>query len=944
MMMSADGPSRLRAVLGPTNTGKTHLAVERMLAHRTGMMGFPLRLLAREVYDRVARAKGADKVALITGEEKIVPPEARYFLCTVESMPLDLGVEFLCIDEIQLAADPDRGHIFTDRLLHARGFAETMFLGAETIAPLLRRLLPGIEIDSRPRMSKLSYTGAKSLTRLPPRTAIVAFSAADVYAIAEIMRRQRGGAAVVMGALSPRTRNAQVEMYQQGEVDFLVATDAIGMGLNLDVDHVCFASTRKFDGRDLRPLSAQELAQIAGRAGRHLRNGSFGTTAEVGGLSPDLVDAIEDHDFQPLRRLFWRSRALDFRSIDHLVRSLDVLPEIDALAPAPPAEDYLALVHMGRQPELRDRARGHDAVRLLWDVCRVPDFHAAVGAGHVGLLRRLFLHLTQPGNEGRLPGAWLGDNLARLDRVDGDLDRLTERLARIRTWSYIANRPGWVADAGEFQMMARRIEDRLSDALHDRLTQRFVDRDMARASRQAEAWRAVEPLVAHDGRVDLDGRDIGRLVGFDFRPDPEAALLLEIRPVRERVRKALRRFIEARFTRLMALPDLSTLMTLASAPAADDADMAGAAGDVAADGIDVRVDGAVLGRLGRDTEGRPRLVLPHRDHLPPEPLADLVRRVEQVLADRAAEADEPLLRLAAGALKGPARGIAFQMVEAGGITDAVAARDLIDGLDDDQKRRLARFGVRLGRRYLYLKPLFEPARIALRRPFIAARSGAVLPETADGVRTSLSLDVPVAPALAGALRAAGYVVLGARAVRVDMVERLDAQCRALLRGPQVAGGSAVDTALLAPLGCPPADAPALLAGLGYRCHAGEDGRVMLLPQKTRRPAGGRARGRGPQAPAPGAVPADVPQAPAPGAVPADLVVEAPAAPAGRKPRRGGNPGAARPAPVAAIDPTNPFAKLGALFAGPGGQDAAAPDEARRNTPAGSARIRRGASR
>ncbi|AFK54895.1 helicase-related protein [Tistrella mobilis] len=880
MTIAPEGSARLRAVLGPTNTGKTHLAVERMLAHRTGMMGFPLRLLAREVYDRVARAKGADKVALITGEEKIVPPEARYFLCTVESMPLDLGVEFLCVDEIQLAADPDRGHIFTDRLLHARGFAETMFLGAETIAPLMRRLLPGIEIDSRPRMSKLVYTGAKSLTRLPPRTAIVAFSAADVYAIAEIMRRQRGGAAVVMGALSPRTRNAQVEMYQEGEVDFLVATDAIGMGLNLDVDHVCFAATRKFDGRDLRPLTAQELAQIAGRAGRHLRNGSFGTTAEIGGLSPDLVEAIEDHDFQPLRRLFWRSRELDFRSVEALLRSLDVQPHLDALAPAPPAEDHLALAHMARQPELMARARGYEAVKLLWEVCRVPDFHAAVGAAHVGLLRRLFLHLTQPEREGRLPGAWVGENLARLDRVDGDLDRLTERLARIRTWSYVANRPGWLADPGEFQLQARRIEDRLSDALHDRLTQRFVDRDMARASRQAEAWRAVEPVVAHDGAVELDGREVGRLDGFDFRPSGEAAGLLEIRPVRDRVRKSIRRFLEARFARLAARDDLGPVVALVEEP-----------GDSPA----VTVEGAVLGRLGAEPDGRPKVVLSHRDHLPSEATTDLVRRVEAVLAARAAEADEPLLRLEAAALKGAARGIAFRLVEGGGVAPAEAAADLVAGLDADQRQRLARFGVRLGRRWLYLKPLFEPARIRMRRPFLAARYGGSLPEAADGVRTSLTL--PDAAGTIRALAAAGYLAAGPRAVRVDMIERLDAGIRAGLR--EARDGFAVEPGLLAPLGCPQAEAPALLAALGHPVRTAEDGRMTVLPARSDR---------------------------------------------ARKPHRSRKPARPPAAAAPAVDPGNPFAKLGALVQGAGSPAAPARERDGRPSSQGSARIRRGASR
>src|ERR1700757_3449584 len=322
---------RLVAVLGPTNTGKTHLAIERMLGHRSGMIGFPLRLLARENYDRVVKLRGARSVALITGEEKILPPNPSYFVCTVESMPLDRQVDFLAVDEIQLCADPERGHIFTARLLHARGAHETMFLGAATIKPLMRRLVPGVEYVSRPRFSTLSYTGYKKVTRLPPRSAVVAFAVADVFSLAELVRRQRGGTAVVLGALSPRARNAQVGMFQAGEVDYLVATDAIGMGLNMDLDHIAFARTGKFDGRGPRRLTAAEIAQIAGRAGRHMSDGTFGTTAEQGPLEPELVEAVENHRFDPLKMAWWRNDRLDFRSAHNLLRSLEAPPPLPVL-------------------------------------------------------------------------------------------------------------------------------------------------------------------------------------------------------------------------------------------------------------------------------------------------------------------------------------------------------------------------------------------------------------------------------------------------------------------------------------------------------------------------------------------------------------------------------------------------------------------------------------
>ena len=381
---------RVTAVLGPTNTGKTHLAVERMLGYRTGMIGFPLRLLAREIYDRVVAQKGRGCVALVTGEEKRVPAHPRYFVCTVESMPLDRAVDFVAIDEIQLAADRERGHVFTDRLLHARGRVETMLLGAATIRPLLRRLVPDAEFVIRPRFSKLSYAGMRKLSRLPPRTAIVAFSAASVYAVAEQMRRQRGGCAVVLGALSPSTRNAQVAMYQAGVVDYLVATDAIGMGLNMDVNHVAFGSLSKFDGQHMRRLQPAEVAQVAGRAGRHVGDGTFGGTDALEGFDPDLVEAIEAHRFAPLHALQWRNTALDFRNIRALSASLAAPPPVRGLMQTRSADDSLALELLTADAEVMARVRHPGAVRRLWDVCQIPDFRKLSTESHAGLLKRVF--------------------------------------------------------------------------------------------------------------------------------------------------------------------------------------------------------------------------------------------------------------------------------------------------------------------------------------------------------------------------------------------------------------------------------------------------------------------------------------------------------------------------------------------------------------------------
>ena len=436
--------SRVRAVLGPTNTGKTRLAVERMLGHGSGIIGFPLRLLARENYERMVAAKGPGQVALITGEEKICPPGARWFSCTVEAMPLERQAAFVAVDEVQLAADPDRGHVFTERLIAARGAEETLFLGAETIRPLLARLVPEAEIETRPRLSTLAHAGPAKLSRLPPRTAVVAFSAAEVYAIAELIRRRRGGAAVVMGRLSPRTRNAQVALYQEKEVDFLVATDAIGMGLNMDVDHVAFAALGKFDGHRQRPLQAAELAQIAGRAGRGMRDGSFGTTAASPPLAEETVEAMEAHRFPALSQLCWRNAELDFASIPRLLASLAAPPPRPWLRRGADASDVATLAALAHDAEVTRLAAGPGEVRRLWAACQIPDFRKLEGDTHARLVARVFGHLVR---QGRLPTAWIAGEIGALARPEGDIDTLMQRLAGIRVWSFIAQRADWLEDA-----------------------------------------------------------------------------------------------------------------------------------------------------------------------------------------------------------------------------------------------------------------------------------------------------------------------------------------------------------------------------------------------------------------------------------------------------------------------------------------------------------------
>jgi ATP-dependent RNA helicase SUPV3L1/SUV3 len=516
--MSGFSP-RVKAVLGPTNTGKTHLAIERLLGHSSGIIGFPLRLLARENYDRMVARKGIKTVALITGEEKIVPPGAQYFSCTVEAMPLDRKVEFLAVDEIQLCADPDRGHIFTDRLLHARGMVETMFLGAETIRRLLKRLIPDAEIETRPRLSQLSYAGPAKLSRLPPRSAIVAFSGAEVYAIAEAVRRRRGGCAVVMGRLSPRTRNAQVALYQEKEVDFLVATDAIGMGLNMDVDHVAFAGLSKFDGHRPRLLLAPEIAQIAGRAGRGMRDGTFGVTANAPPLADELVNAVESHAFESLEQLCWRNNDLDFQSIDQLLKSLMEPPPVQGLTRGQDATDVITLASLSLDADIRRAAAGRAASRMLWDACQIPDFRKLANDWHAKLCARIFMHLR---TDKFLPVDWIAGQFEGLDKTDGDIDTLMQRLADVRVWAYITARADWMRDASPWQNRAREIEDKISDTLHEKLMARFVDKRAAHLTRRLEANETEDLLsvVSTRGVVLVEGHEVGHIEGFSFHPDP----------------------------------------------------------------------------------------------------------------------------------------------------------------------------------------------------------------------------------------------------------------------------------------------------------------------------------------------------------------------------------------------------------------------------------------
>jgi ATP-dependent RNA helicase SUPV3L1/SUV3 len=777
-------PSRVKAVLGPTNTGKTHLAIERMLAHASGMIGFPLRLLARENYDRMVARKGAKHVALITGEEKIVPPDARWFSCTVEAMPLGHATEFLAVDEIQLCADADRGHVFTDRLLHARGLVETMVLGAETIRPLLQRLVPQAEVETRPRLSQLHFTGPEKLVRLPPRTAVVAFSAAEVYAIAELIRRRRGGCAVVMGRLSPRTRNAQVALYQEKEVDFLVATDAIGMGLNMDVDHVAFARLGKFDGHRPRRLAASEVAQIAGRAGRGMRDGTFGTTGGCAPIDEELADAVENHRFEPLEQLAWRNSELDFSHVDALLTSLLAPPPRPGLVRGRDASDLETLAALAREETVRSLAGGRRMVRTLWDACQIPDFRKLADDSHARFCGRVFGHIAK---EGHLPADWLDGQVAALDRVDGDIDTLMQRLSGVRVWSYIAARDDWVRDAVGMQDRARAVEDKLSDALHEKLTARFVDRRSTLLLRRLENQEGDSLLsaVTAAGEVVVEGHSVGHIEGFSFIPDP-AAEGDEKRLVLRAARRSLRQEMPRRVEALTAAAD--------------------GAFTLEADGRIVWGGGAV-GRLrpGPDLL-QPQVEAADSEHLDGAQRERVRSRLQRFVASTIEAELGPVLRLrqtdgpslAAAALRGPLH----QLSEAGGIAAPVP-------LPAQHRAELKALGVRAGRFGLFMPSALKPRAMALRALLWAVANRQAAPPLPAAGLVSFPNPGHWPPGFAAAM---GWFDAGPVLLRLDVAERIAAELAYTTRR----GAAALPPGLASRLSIRAELLPAVLRALGAR--------------------------------------------------------------------------------------------------------------------------------
>ena len=820
---SFSNDSKVKALLGPTNTGKTYYAMDRMLSHRTGIIGFPLRLLARENYDKAVLQLGKSQVALVTGEEKIIPPNAKYFCCTVESMPLERSFAFVAIDEIQLAADPDRGYIFTDRILTARGSEETVFLGAETIKPLLQKILPKCSIEIRPRLSVLSYVGIKKITRLKPRSAVVAFSVPEVYKIAELVRTKKGGAAIVMGALSPRTRNAQVELYQSGQVDYLIATDAIGMGLNMDIDHVAFASDTKFDGNTPRYLTPPEIAQIAGRAGRHSRNGSFGVVEDNIKFDEDTIDQIESHSFSPLKNIWWRNTELDFNSLKKLFSSLEANPPFNFMRKKVGALDTLCLNYLSEIDPIKSKINSKETLSLLWNVCQIPDFSNSLSGMHFNLLEKTFELLL---SKGKLDNDWIKSQINRLDNFDGEIDTLLNRISNIRTWTFITNRTKWLDESDYWQNKAKNIEDKLSDELHRRLTQRFVDKRIVILNKTLKEHNNLEAVIRLDGTVFVEGEEVGTLNGFDFIPSLSQGE--KAGPILTAARKILPREIERRVRELLMSDnaafkfnnDASILWQnnkVATLLNSEDIyspkiniNNYELLSDEQIKQIELRISEAVQKNIRDILSESINLEKPVLDNLK---VLDKEKQNTDIENEGNKEIDD-------NSLSGKALGIAYQVYEGLGSAKTVNLSMSVNNLSENDKRNLARLGLRLGIETIYLPNLLKPASVKL-RALLWSVFNQNFPLNAlppDG-RVSVIIDPDANHEY---YRAIGFVPLGKLALRADIAERLSA----LIRVEARKGKFKINDAMLSIAGSTKIQMEAVLYDMGY-IKAGEEPSTLV---------------------------------------------------------------------------------------------------------------------
>ena len=684
--------NKITAVLGPTNTGKTHLAIETMLSFDTGMIGFPLRLLAREVYDKVIKKVSLDKVALITGEEKIIPTNAKYYLCTVESMPIDKELDFVGVDEIQMCADHERGHIFTDRLLNLRGIKLTMLMGSNTIRPIISNLDDDIEFINRTRLSKLSYVGHKKISRIQRKTAIIAFSAEEVYAIAELIRRQKGGASIVMGSLSPKTRNAQVELYQSGDVDFLVATDAIGMGINMDLDHVYFSNLKKFDGKKLRKLNLAEIGQIAGRAGRYLNNGNFGITGECKEINADEVDLLENHKFEEIQSLFWRNSNLNFESPFKLLKSLEEKPSRRWLRKIHECEDEKALKFFLRDKNLENIKFDKDKLSLLWECCQIPDFIKKTYGNHYEVIENVFKYLTS--EKGKITDDYMRLQLVKLDKLDGNVDSLSNRIANVRTWSYVSNKNNWIENQNYWIEKTKHLEDKLSDRLHEELTKTFIDKRASVLARGLKQDMEFDTKILENNEVMIDDQFIGKINGLKLELDlKKGALETDIKSLKKAARQTVGPELQKR---------IDTIIETGLIELNED--------------FKIYWRKSPIAKLqpGRDYLN-PNIVLIVDDILETDQLKKLDNYLVKWLKNKIQNVLSSLIDLRNLKEKNSSiKALAYQLYENNGVLQRNQVTDYLKILGQNERKFLRDQGVKFGRSHVFLHKLIKPEAVSLR--------------------------------------------------------------------------------------------------------------------------------------------------------------------------------------------------------------------------------------
>jgi len=685
--MPLENNNQILAILGPTNTGKTFLAIERMLEYGNGVIGFPLRLLAREVYDKIVLKIGYERVALVTGEEKIIPPKADYYLCTVESMPQDINFEFAAIDEIQMCADPERGHIFTDRLMNYRGDKLTMFLGSDTIKKLLTELVPETEFIYRERLSKLTYSGYKKISRIKPRSAIIAFSVDDVYALAEFVRRQKGGAAVVMGSLSPKTRNSQVEIYQSGDVDFLIATDAIGMGINMDIDNVYFSGLKKYDGKKIRDLRDSEIGQISGRAGRYMNDGSFGTTGDCERLTDEQIDKVENHRFDDVLNIFWRNGNLDFTSSQNLIQSLSVRPPQDNLQRNKDLIDETTFRFLVSEKSNLNFNNHQNFVKLLWECCQIPDFTKSSYNEHTDIIYKVFSFLSS--DKGKITNDWMKQQLSNLNNYEGNIDSLANRISYIRTWSYVSNKSNWVENADYWIAKTKEIEDRLSEKLHEELSKSFVDKRISVLSRGLKQDIELNTKIIDTNKIYINEHYIGKINGLKIELDYSSTNLdTDIKSLKKAARSGAQQELKNRIEKIINHQELLELKE------------------------DLKIywqDSKIAEIKPGKNYLNPVIKLFIDDTLEDNDFSNLKLTIENWIEKEKQKHLSDLISIEKTSLKNSlARGLAYQLFENNGVLNRETASNMIKNLNKEERYELRKKGIKIGKYHIYQPRMIRP--------------------------------------------------------------------------------------------------------------------------------------------------------------------------------------------------------------------------------------------